>query len=63
MSDLSIAKGGVIRHLENIVFWRNADEFFNGMKNALSFCLVLYILLFYNEANLTGSQIVTVFLL
>jgi len=41
MSDLSIAKGSVIRHVKTGVFWRNADEFFNGMKNALSFCLVL----------------------
>lgn len=62
MSNLTDAKNNVMKNLENVVFWRNIEEFISGLKNTLSFCIVLYILL-NNNSEISGPQIVTVFLL
>jgi len=62
MSNLTDAKNSVMKNLENVVKWRNIGEFIGGLKNTFTFCTVLYILL-NNNSEISGPQIVTVFLL
>jgi len=63
LAEFRDAKNSKLNHVSSVVFWRNTEEFVNNIKDTFSFFLVLSILLGSTNSELSGPQLITVFLM